>query len=310
MQRGYYAVALSLSVIGLVALPGVSQAARKASAASPKYYLSLGDSYSVGYQPVPGGATPGYTGYVATKLKMTLENFGCGGATSDSILTFTGVCGAPDSYGPPAATNAGTIPPGDSQEQAAVAFIAAHPGQIGLITVSIGGNDVTPCAAASPTNPVNGETNAIACVAVGVTTIKTNVTTLVDDLSTAAGPSVPIVGLTYPDVLLGLWVYPTYPASSSNQTLAKESTEAFSLLINPTLKSAYTGVPDGKFVDVTTATGAYLPLTKLKNLPPYGKIPKAVAEVCHYTWYCALGNIHATTIGYTEIGKLIKKAVK
>jgi len=305
-------VALGLSVVGLVALPGVSQAARKASATSTKYYVSLGDSYSVGYQPSPvPGATSGYTGYVASKLKMTLENFGCGGATSDSILTFTGVCGSPGSYGPPAATNAGTIPPGDSQEQAAVTFITAHPGQIGLITVSIGGNDVTPCAAASPTNPVNGQTNAILCVGAGVSTIKSNVTTLVDDLSEAAGPSVPIVGLTYPDVLLGLWVYPSYPASSADQTLAKESTEAFSLLINPTLKSAYTtGIPDGKFVDVTAATGAYLPLTKLKNLAPYGKIPKAVADVCHYTWYCALGNIHAKTIGYTEIGKLIKKALK
>ena len=177
----------------------------------------------------------------------------------------------------------------------------------GLITVSIGGNDVTPCAAASPTNPVNGQTNAIACVSAGVSTIKSNVTTLVDDLSEAAGSSVPIVGLTYPDVLLGLWVFPSYPASSTNKTLATESTEAFSLLINPTLKSAYTGVPDGKFVDVTAA---HLPLTKLKKLAPYGKIPKAVAEVCHYTWYCAQGNIHATTVGYTEIGKLIKKALK
>jgi lysophospholipase L1-like esterase len=307
-------VAVSLSIVGLVVLPGTSQAAGKkgkTSASATKYYVSLGDSYSVGYQPAPtSGATSGYTGYVASKLKMNLVNFGCGGATSESILDFTGTCGAPDSYGPPAATDAGVIPPGDTQVQAADAFIAAHSGQIGLITVSIGGNDVTPCASASPSNPVNGATNAIACVSAGVSTIQSNVTTLVDDLSAAAGPTVPIVGLTYPDVLLGLWVYPTYPAPSSEQTLATESVEAFSLLINPTLKKAYTSVPDGKFVDVTTATGAYTPLTKLKKLAPYGKIPKAVAEVCHYTWYCALGNIHANTLGYTEIGKLIKKAVK
>jgi lysophospholipase L1-like esterase len=303
------AIAVSLSIVGLVILPGTSQAKASKKVKTTLYYVSLGDSYSVGYQPAPtSGATSGYTGYVASKLKMNLVNFGCGGATSESLLDFTGVCGVTQ-YGPPAATDAGVIPSGDTQVQAADAFITAHAGQIGLITVSIGGNDVTPCAAASPTNPVNGQTDAISCVAAGVSTIQTNVTTVVDDLSAAAGPTVPIVGLTYPDVLLGLWVYPT-TGVSANQTLASESVEAFNLLINPTLKTAYTSVPDGKFVDVTAATGAYTPLTVMKKLAPYGKIPKAVADVCHYTWYCALGNIHANTLGYTEIGKLIKKTVK
>lgn len=63
-------------------------------------------------------------------------------------------------------------------------------------------------------------------------------------------------------------------------------------------------------MDVTKATGAYTALTKLANLAPYGKIPKAVAEVCKLTYYCSLGNIHANTLGYTDIGKLIKKALR
>ena len=304
-----------LSTLAVIAVPSVSQA----GATTPKYYVSLGDSYSVGYQPQPspGGATSGYTAVVAKKLKMTLVNYGCGGATTSSLLNFTGVCGVTD-FGPPAATDAGTIPSGDSQIQAADAFITAHPGQIGLITVSIGGNDVTPCAGASPTNPVNGQTSPVPCVSAGVAAITSNVTTAVDDLHAAAGSSVPIVGLTYPDVLLGLDVFPTYPPSSSNLTLVKESTLAFSALINPALKGAYTSVPDGKFVDVTAATGAYTPLTTLAKLPasakvtdvPAGtKLPKAVVDVCKLTWYCQLGNIHANTKGYKEIGKLITKAV-
>jgi len=308
--------AVGLSVVAGVAVPSMSPAG---AATTPKYYVSLGDSYSVGYQPKPtSGATAGYTAYVAKKLKMQLVNFGCGGATTDSILTFTGVCGTPGSYGPPAATDAGTIPLGDSQVTAAEAFITAHSGQIGLITVSIGGNDVTPCANASPTNPVNGETNAISCVEVGVTSITTNVVTLVDDLHSAAGSNVPIVGLTYPDVLLGLYVYPTFE-SAANVSLANLSTVAFQKFINTALKTAYTSVPDGKFVDVTAATGAYTPLTTLAKMPkstkvtdvPKGtKVPKAVVEVCELTWYCQLGNIHANTKGYTEIGKLITKAAK
>jgi len=291
---------------GVVAVPSVSQAA------GTMYYVSLGDSYSVGYQPSPtSGATSGYTGVVAASKDLTLENFGCGGATTDSILTFNGVCGV-TAYGPPAI--AGTVGPstaGQTQIQAADAFISSHPGQIGLITVSIGGNDVTACAA---------QPNPVTCVEGVTPTIQANVTTLVGDLRTAlgtVGKKVPIVGLTYPDVLLGEWVNnagtPTFPPSTANQTLATESVVAFDLLINPALKAAYkTG--KGKFIDVTKKTGAYKALTHTTsiNLPPLGTItvPKAVAEVCDLTWYCQLGNIHAKTVGYDLIGQLIDKAVK
>lgn len=283
----------------------------------PNYYISLGDSYSVGYQPVPlpdGAATTGYTGYIAKKEKLTLENYGCGGATSASLTAFTGVCGTPGSYGPPAAFGAATIPPGESQVTAADNFMTAHPGQIGLITVSIGGNDVTPCALAAPGNPVNGATDPVTCVENGVGLIQANVAGVVGALNTAAGGTVPIVGLTYPDVLLGLWVCTPLPDEQCGtgvpgSTLAEDSTGAFYVLINPTLKAAYTSVPSGKFVDITEATGAYTPLTTLKNLPPYGKIPLAVAEVCKYTWYCSMGNIHANDAGYTFIGKQVVAAL-
>ncbi len=301
------AATVSLSALGLVALTSVSPAG-----ATPKpttYYVSLGDSYSVGFQPLPvPHASSGYTGFVATKLKMTLVNFGCGGATTTSMLDPTALCNNIQ-FGPPAATDAGVVPAGESQVQAADDFITAHAGHIGLITVSIGGNDVTPCAAASPTNLVNGQDNAIGCVGVGVTQITANVTTAVDDLHAAAGSGVPIVGLTYPDVLLGLWVHPTFPASPANQTLANESTVAFSLLINPALKTAYTSVAGGKFVNVTESQFWTLKTAKIVSLKPYGKIPKAVADICKLTYYCSLGNIHANTKGYTDIGKLIKQAV-
>ena len=45
--------------------------------------------------------------------------------------------------------------------------------------------------------------------ATAVKGITTNVTTLADDLRPAAGPNVPIIGSTYPDVILGGYVYPT-----------------------------------------------------------------------------------------------------
>ena len=92
--RGVVVAGLALALSGLVAaawlaLPGAAQASVVPSAAKPTYYVSVGDSYSVGYQPGVG-ATTGYTGYVAKKTHLTLANFGCGGATTTSIIDTVG----------------------------------------------------------------------------------------------------------------------------------------------------------------------------------------------------------------------------
>ena len=94
----------------------------------------------MGYQP-GWGATTGYTGYVAKKTWVTLANFGCGGATTTSIID---TVGCPNVLPHTAGAH---LYPIITQAAAAEAFITAHRGQIALITVSIGGNDVTACAA-------------------------------------------------------------------------------------------------------------------------------------------------------------------
>jgi hypothetical protein len=102
-------------VAGVVALPGTGQAAgsklrsHTSSKKVPLFYLSLGDSYSVGYQPGIG-ATAGYTAVVAKKEHLTLENFGCGGATTSSVLTAIGCLES--GFGPsPPSTPCPTPPP-------------------------------------------------------------------------------------------------------------------------------------------------------------------------------------------------------
>ncbi len=282
------------TALALVAVPGVGQAAK----APPKFYLSLGDSYSVGYQPVLG-ATPGYTAVVAKKTKYQLENFGCGGATTASILSAVGCLES--GFGPVAATDA--VPyPTTTQAQAALSFIAAHRGQVGLITVSIGGNDVTACAGAGSLSAI------LTCVEAADTAITTNVGSLVSSLNAAlsnAGDTAPVVGLTYPDVILGNWVY---PVGATNQSLASESVLAFDDLINPTLQSAYGA---GNFVNVTQAPykeatqGDDTPLTSTMKVKPYGVIPDAVGEICKLTYFCSQGNIHANDKGYKFIGQLV-----
>jgi lysophospholipase L1-like esterase len=260
----------------------------QAAATSKTYYVSLGDSYSVGYQP-DRGSTPGYTVVVAKATRLTLVNFGCGGATTTSLVSSVG---CPDVL---PHTTGGVTYPTTTQEAAALSFLNAHRGHIGLITVSIGGNDVTACASQS---------SPIPCVATAVAGITKNVTSLAAALRAAAGPKVPLIGLTYPDVILGTYVYPTHPAGAAALSLANLSVVAFKSLINPALTKAY-GAAQGSLVDVTRATGAYVPLTKTVHSRAYGTIPAAVASVCTLTWFCAQGNIHATTKGYTLIGKLV-----
>jgi len=303
--------ALALGVAGAAfAGAGTSSAASQQGHKFRPYYISLGDSYSVGYQNPVLGNTSGFTGYVARKQKLQLENFGCGGATTTSLLTQLGC--AP---GASAATDA--VPyPTTNQVDAAVGFIAAHPGQVSLVTISISGNDVTHCATVVDT---------VGCVLAATTTIQSNVATAVSTLDaalTANGDTAAhIVGITYPDVILGDYVA---PIGSTNAKLAALSVLAFDAFINPALNTAYTSVARGAFVNVTsapyklatagdgtgtfdTSTGAYTgPTTKL---PGFGKsVPVAVAEVCTLTWYCDstyFGDIHANTKGYNFIGGLI-----
>jgi lysophospholipase L1-like esterase len=233
---------------------------------------------------------------VAGKTHLKLVNFGCGGATSTSLLQ---TVGCPDVL---PHTAGGVTYPTTTQIAAVDAFIAAHHGHIGLITVTIGGNDVIGCAK---------QANPTSCVATAAKTIQTNVTATAKNLRTAAGANVPIIGSTYPDVILGAYVYPHHPASAESVALAKLSVPAFKSLINPALSKSYASAK-ASFIDVTKATGAYRPLnkeTKSKSKKgkshSYAHLPIAVSRVCRITWYCSKGDIHANTTGYDFIGKLM-----
>jgi len=263
-----------------------------AAAAGTRYYVSLGDSYAAGYQPGQGSTTDGFAYQLvdeagAQQHPLELANFACSGATTTSVLNDVGC--PKIALGPEAA-------PYDSQTQieAAEVFLQAHPGQVDLITVSIGGNDVTKCAA---------QPDPVPCVTSAVNEVSTNLTTIVQRLRAAAGPDALIVGTTYPDVLLGSWV----SGNPSDQQLATLSVTAFKSLINPTLQKAYESV-GGELVDVTAATGAYGPMTDTTTVDPYGIVPVPVAQVCDLTYYCALHDIHPNPDGYKVIADLVLQA--
>jgi lysophospholipase L1-like esterase len=276
-------VALALGA-ALLTLPA-------AAGAKPKQlYVSLGDSYATGYQVTPQGGRNTRNGFayqipgLAKKrgYDLKLVNFGCGGESSTSLLTRVSVCAGP---GPGGRDYAGT-----TQIHAAEAFLRKHRDRVKLITVSIGGNDVTACARAA---------DPIACVGTAVQTIEKNVTEIAKRLRKAAGRKARIVGITYPDVILGQWV-----GENANQDLARLSVVAFKQFINPTLTKAYEAA-GGRLVDVTAKTGAYGSLDELVELPSGTMVPKPVAKVCELTYYCEFRDIHARTSGYRIIAKLV-----
>ncbi len=275
---------LLAAVAALLLVPAAVQAK-----APPEYYVSLGDSYASGYQPTVGNNGEGFAyqvgGFARSRgYRLTLVNFGCGGATTTSLLTQIGC--PRRGQGPNSPIYSRT-----TQIAAAESFIRRNRANVKLITVSISGNDVTKCAEV-PIDQVG------TCVGAALTGINANLSRTVKRLRTAAGPRPRIVGITYPDVILGGWVRP------GGRALAEPSVAVFRNLINPALKKQYESVK-GTFVDVTAATGAYTPLDQTTSLAPYGTIPVAVAKVCQLTWYCQRGDIHANRAGYRLIAKLV-----
>ena len=110
----------------------------------------------------------------------------------------------------------------------------------------------------------------------------------------------PIVGLTYPDVFLGLYL----SKDPAQKNLAAVSVPAFEHLLNPALSAQYAAA-GATFIDVTKASGGYIPLTETTRSGTHGPTPLAVTDVCTLTYYCRLQDVHPTTRGYALIARLI-----
>ena len=286
---------LALLACASAAILTFAAQAAEAGKGPKRLYVSLGDSYASGWQPTGvghGRNTRNGFAYQVPAIaarrgyRLALVNFGCGGATTTSLLSSKGC--PPVALGP-----GGRAYPRRTQLGAVTRFLRAHRGRTALVSVSIGGNDVTACTRAP---------DPVTCVGSAATTIRQNVTTIARRLRRAAGRKVRIVGTTYPDVILGAWV----DGNATSQSLARLSVVAFQSLINPTLREAYASA-GARFVDVTAASGAYIPFDQVTTLFPYGTVPVAVARVCELTYFCAYRDIHARTDGYRLIANLVAR---
>jgi hypothetical protein len=143
---------LAPSAAATPAAPAAVAVRPSAAAATPAYYLSLGDSLAFGYSHAhlqawlaagePANFRPffqGYTDDLAGWLGVPAANLSCPGETTATMLGTAGTC-------PAASAGFGTWPYSGSQISAATAYLRDHRWQRGIITLSIGSDDMLPVA--------------------------------------------------------------------------------------------------------------------------------------------------------------------
>ena len=250
-----------------------------ASAASPQplYYVAMGDSLAAGV----GASTTGnryvnvlYQHELSRFPGLQLDNIGCSGATSGSVIYWTGML----VYNRDAARGRGGLPPGASRAG-------------GVLTIDIGGNDVDGC--------LTGQTVNAGCVQNGLASITSNLPKILSGLE-GAYPGLAVYGMNYDDPFLGEWL-----TGSAGQSLARQS-ESLVVDLNVLLAQLYTSggaaTADPATLFQTTdfaLTGTYLGAVE----------PQNVADVCNWTLFCTNQNIHANDLGHALLATAFEQVI-
>ena len=263
----------------LAAVPEVASAAgRPGPPAAPSYYLALGDSLATGYQPASigqltscgyqyGYACDLYQGLRRDHPNLEAVNLSCPGETTSSMLS--GV-GSPCYAG------------GAPQLARAVRFLAQHRGQVALITIDIGANNVDGCV-----QSVGSISQS--CVLQGLAEVARQLPVILTALRGAAGRGVPIVGMNYYDPFLAAYLLP------GGTTLAAES-----LTVTGTFNQLLEGVHQRAGDQVADVQSAFQTLDTTTD--PTTGLPVDVERICQLTWMCgSTPNIHPNETGYEVI---------
>jgi lysophospholipase L1-like esterase len=244
------------------------------------FYVSLGDSFAAGSQPAivadSDQTDQGYADQLYAKLradapKLRLVKLGCGGESTTSMID-----GPSDAWPSCDPRVYKSRYPHGTQLAEAVSFLHAHRGHLRLVTIDIGGNDV-----------ISGG---------GVSAIQLNLPVIVAALRTAAGPDVPIVGMTYYNPFLAQVWFTTFDLG------ALEAAADGLVGFNDTLRSAYQAAGD----PVADVEGAF---SSTDTTPQPDGLPLDVERICQWTWACAAGDIHPNATGYAVIAEAFRQAL-
>lgn len=225
-----------------------------------QWYLALGDSVSAGLQPGTGtDRTGAFTGQVLAAVqqdapKTGLRNLACEESETSPEMISGGDCSYEEG----------------SQLAQALVFLRAHSETTGLITLTIGGNDVKPCLSSAPA--------AIqTCVAGKLAHLQANLSFILREIHAAAPQARVVIG-NY---------YNPYIVHPSLGVLTAGAQQALNRVIAG-VAAAY-GDP---VADVSAAFGSY-------DGDGDPSLESARAMICENTWMCSLGNIHPNDAGYT-----------
>src|SRR5579859_3414507 len=182
MRRIVVTIAVA-SVVSTTAMAGAAPALAAHRTTAHSYYLSLGDSLAQGVQPNSSGVSvetkQGYPDQLFTALhlgnpNLRLVKLGCPGETTGTMIN-GGIC---------------TYPAGSQLKQAEV-FLSSHRGQVQLVTIDIGANDLSPCLALTNFNKL------VKCLGKAIPAAAQNLGAIMAGLGAAAGSGTPpTIGMT------------------------------------------------------------------------------------------------------------------
>jgi lysophospholipase L1-like esterase len=279
-------VIVALFVLASAFVGFASTSVAGASSISSAFYLDIGASASLGYQPTPSSphgqhTDSGYADYLvaheaAKGITLQLSEIGCDGETTVTMLV-----GGDSCYASP-----------NTQLDEAVDFLTTHHDDTGLVTIDLGFNDIMPC--------LSMEFLHRTCLKNRLELVREQLPIILRTLKAAAGPDV---------VLMGVGHYDPYLADAlqgtSGEIFAEESHVAIAHL-EKILLDDYSAA-DVPMVDVGAAfnTDDSGPI----SLTGVGTVPDNVAEVCLLTWMCQTApygpNIHPNDAGYEAIADAI-----
>jgi len=246
---------------------------------SPKsYYLALGDSIAYGIQPdkfdrglPPSGYRTGYVDVFAKHLRQVaptirVVNYSCPGESTVSFVR--GGC--------PWLAEGRKLhdPYRGAQLKAALAFLAAHRGQVSPITVHLWGNDIDPVAEACKGN--------FAC-------IKKRAPAAIAQISSRLG-----------DILRRL------RAAAPSAEIIVNGTWNFNVDDLPGTDPLFRSLDAGIRRAVTGANARFADIFPLFN--PQGNVSRERARVCAYVFICKRDDPHPTDAGYRAIANAVWKA--
>ena len=274
-------LAVTTSLVGAI-VASLATTSIAGAATQPIFYLDIGASVSVGVQPTPTNplGQPTDRGYAnrlvaleaSRGVTLQLTELGCPGESTTTMINGGDKC-----YKAP-----------DNQLADALAFLKAHEGQTGLVTLDLGFNDIAPC--------LRGLTVNTDCVNQSIALLQSQLPTIIAALKNEAGPNVTFVGLNHYNPYLARAL-----TSSRGAKFAAASVGVIQQL-NTTLQQVYSSfsIPTANVVKSFTLNAPHQ-----KKTPMINNIPVNAVQACSLTWMCSHPpygpNIHPNNAGYEAI---------